>query len=230
MNDKKVCFIYCVNNQIRLNRSLETVKLLKIPKGFETEYIFITGASSMTAGYNEAMKKSDAKYKIYLHQDVLIINRNFIFDIISLFEKYPLLGMLGVLGVKELPKDGVWWNGDQWFGNLYESSPGTMRLLSCLKIEGDFESVEVIDGLIMMTQVDLPWRSDLFDSWHFYDTSQSLEFIKAGYEVGIAKQEQPWVIHDCGLINYTGYEYYRNIFVQNYGDRFKLLHSYKKEV
>jgi hypothetical protein len=219
MNEKKICFIYCVNNQTRLNRSLETVKLLKIPKGFETEYIFINGASSMAAGYNNAMGKSDAKYKVYLHQDVLIINRDFVYDTISLFEKNPNLGMLGVLGVKELPKDGVWWNGEKWYGNIYESSPGTMRLLSCSKIEGDYESVGAIDGLMMITQVDLPWRSDLFDSWHFYDTSQSLEFIAAGYQVGIANQEQPWVIHDCGIINYTNYEHYRRVFLQNYGDR-----------
>ena len=36
----------------------------------------------MTSGYNNAMKKTDAKYKVYLHQDVFILNHNFLMDIL----------------------------------------------------------------------------------------------------------------------------------------------------
>lgn len=31
------------------------------------------------------MKSSDAKYKIYLHQDVFILNKNFLFDLLYYF-------------------------------------------------------------------------------------------------------------------------------------------------
>ena len=89
MNDKKFCFIYCVNDQLQLQRSLESLKLLKVPAGYQIEHIFIDRASSMTSGYNNAMKKKDAKYKVYLHQDVYILNNNFLIDILSLFGKFP---------------------------------------------------------------------------------------------------------------------------------------------
>ena len=30
-----------------------------------------------------------------------------------------------------------------------------------------------------------------------------MEFKKAGYEVGIPKQDEPWVMHDCGIVECT---------------------------
>ena len=41
--------------------------------------------------------------------------------------------------------------------------------------------VKGIGGLIMITQYDIPWRDDIFDGWHFYDASQSIEFIRKGF-------------------------------------------------
>ena len=34
--------------------------------------------------------------------------------------------------------------------------------------DGGWE-VEGVDGLLMATQYDIPWREDLFDGWDFYD-------------------------------------------------------------
>ena len=217
MNDKKICFIYCVNDQLQLQRSLETLKLLRVPAGYQIEHIFIDEASSMTSGYNNAMKMTDAKYKVYLHQDVFILNHNFLMDILSLFGKFPIVGMLGVVGTKNLPENGVWWEGKEKYGKVLESSPGKMRLLSFSEVSRDYESVKAIDGLMIITQYDIPWREDLFQSWHFYDISQCMEFKKAGYEVGIPKQDEPWVMHDCGVVNVSGYEDERNIFLRHYG-------------
>jgi hypothetical protein len=220
VNDKKICFIYCVNDQHQLQISLDTVNLLKVPSGYELEHVYIDGASSMTSGYNDAMKKTDAKYKVYLHQDVFILNQNFLIDILSLFRKYPVLGMLGVVGTKNLPENGIWWEGKERYGKVYESSSGQMRLLSFGEVIKDYESVTAIDGLMVVTQYDVPWRDDLFKSWHFYDISECIEFIKAGYEVGIPKQEVPWVMHDCGIVNVNTYENERKIFLHNYGKDF----------
>ena len=58
MNDKKICFIYCVNDQLQLQRSLDSLKLLQVPEEYQIEHIFIDRASSMTSGYNNAMKKT----------------------------------------------------------------------------------------------------------------------------------------------------------------------------
>lgn len=64
----------------------------------------------MTSGYNQAMKQSDAKYKVYLHQDVFVIYRNFIHDIVRLFEN-PQIGMIGMVGNLEVEQTAVMWHG-----------------------------------------------------------------------------------------------------------------------
>ena len=66
----------------------------------------------MTSGYNEAMNASDAKYKVYLHQDVLIRNRKLLYDILDIFSEKNI-GMIGTVGTAELSNDGVMWNGSR---------------------------------------------------------------------------------------------------------------------
>lgn len=55
--------------------------------------------------------------------------------------------------------------------------------------DGLFMPAAAIDGLLMAAQYDVEWREDLFRGFHFYDTSQSLEFQKHGYQVGVACQK-----------------------------------------
>ncbi|MGI0534849.1 glycosyltransferase family protein [Bacillus pfraonensis] len=217
MNNKKVCFISCVNNYDEYNTALRYIQSLKIPNGYEIETIAIENAVSLTSGYNEAMKKSDAKYKVYIHQDTYILNKDFLYDIITLFEKKPKLGAAGVLGAKGIPGISGVWPRRLTYGGLYHApTKGAMELIWFYNVKNEYERVLAVDGFIMFTQYDLLWREDVFQGWHFYDISQSLEFVKAGYEVGVVKQTRPWCLHDSGIISLEGYEENRNIFLQYY--------------
>lgn len=216
MDNKKICFITAVNNERAYEECLFYIKNLDIPEGYDIEAIAIRNSYSMTNTYNKAMKDSDAKYKIYIHQDTLIINKNFIHDMLELF-KNNKIGMIGVCGTKKIPTNGVWWESNNKLGKVYDSHTGEMKLLEFNKINEMYENVQAIDGLIIATQYDIEWREDLFDGWHFYDTSQCVEFNKAGYEVVVANQIKPWCIHDSGVANTAnGYDKYREIFLGEY--------------
>jgi hypothetical protein len=79
-----------------------------------------------------------------------------------------------------------------------------------------YEWVSVIDGLLMATQYDIPWREDIIDGFHFYDKSQSLEFYKRGYEVVVPRMENTWVLH-LGSQSFTSdYFRLRNKFFKEY--------------
>ncbi|SHI38730.1 glycosyltransferase [Lutispora thermophila] len=217
MNNNKICFISCVNNQQLYREALYYINQLEIPEGYEVECISVENAESMARGYYEAMKASDAKYKVYLHQDVYIINRSFIKDILNIFKSNEKIGMLGVVGAKVIPTNGVWWESKNKYGKVYDNHAGKVSLLSFEEVKNAYETVQAIDGLTMITQYDIPWRQDIFDGWHFYDLSQSIEFIKAGYDVAIPNQVSPWVIHDCGIVNVKNrYEDYRKLFLEEY--------------
>ena len=97
MNQRKVAFITCVNNEDWYSECLLYLKHLNIPVGMTVEFIPIRSAASMTSGYNKAMNSSDAKYKIYLHQDTLIVNKNIVADLLKLFTD-ETIGAVGMIG------------------------------------------------------------------------------------------------------------------------------------
>jgi len=217
MNASKICFITCVNSDDIYLKCLSNISNLDIPAGYEIETLSIKDAASMANGYNRAICHNDAKYKVYLHQDVFIINKSFIQDFLTIFSDEKV-GMIGVVGSAQIPRNGVWWESSDNFGKVYESHIGIMRLLSFKNVEAKFKEVQCIDGLIMITQYDVPWREDIFTGWHFYDLSQSLEFIRAGYKVIVPRQNKPWCIHDCGLTLVSNdFHSYRQLFLNEYG-------------
>ena len=87
MNDKKICFIMCVNDKLYEEECIRYIQKLNVPEGYEVEQLSIWDAPSMAAGYNEGMRQSDAKYKVYLHQDVFVVYQNFIYEFLKIFSQ-----------------------------------------------------------------------------------------------------------------------------------------------
>lgn len=214
MNNKKICFIMCVNNESYVKEQMRYLNALYVPEGYEIDVLTIWEAKSMTAGYNEGMRSTDAKYKVYLHQDVFIVNKNFLQDILNIFTDSGI-GMIGMVGVPVLPENGIMWNDERvgmlYFNMNYQSGASVIG-----EIDGECAEVDAIDGLLMATQYDIPWREDLFQNWDFYDISQSQEFIRAGYKVVVPNQGEPWCIHDDGFMNLKNYFFNRKKFIAEY--------------
>jgi len=218
-NENKVCFITCVNNEVYYEEAKLYLHRLKIPLGIEVEFLPIRGAVSMTQGYNEAMKKTDAKYKVYLHQDILVINRNIIEIILNVFAGDSSIGMIGIAGAEQIPTSAVWWRAKKKYGAVYHVFTWeSFRKIIYGSMEDLFCSVQAIDGIFMATQYDIPWREDLFKGWHFYDISQSMEFLRQHYAIVVPKQDEPWCIHMCGSKDLDReYKIYQERFLQEYG-------------
>jgi hypothetical protein len=187
---------------------------LTVPDGYEIEQCSVWEASSMASGYNEAMRSSDAKYKVYLHQDVFVTNRDFIKELLQIFSD-ETVGMFGMVGSPILPENGIMWAGER-VGTIYTSNIIQGGPSDLTTHKRPWQEVEAIDGLLMATQVDLPWREDLFTGWDFYDISQSFEFRKKGYKVVVPYMQEPWCIHDDGVINLEHYFSWQKVFLEHY--------------
>lgn len=223
MDNWQFCFIICYNSDMFLEECLLYINQLTIPVGYSIDIITIAEADSMTEAYQAGMEASPARYKIYLHQDVFILNKNFLVDTLEIFTDNPLIGMLGMVGTKKLPPSAVMWESKNRIGALRSCTLNTIDDFFDIpmpKGRNYVEEVMVVDGLLMMTQYDIPWRQDLLLGWDFYDVSQSLEFRRAGYQVAVPYQKSPWVLHDCGFLNLSGYYKARDIFVEEYNGEF----------
>lgn len=220
---EKIAFICCVNKEDMFRECELYINNLLVPDGYEVEIIPIRGAVSMTSGNNEGMRQSDAKYKIYLHQDILCLNPYLLYNILKVFEMDSGIGMLGVAGTPEVPATGIWWDAECQYLNLYQDN---MASFGCDEIvtdpkqynHGEYQDVMMLDGVFLATRNDISWRQDIFEGWHFYDVSQCMEFKRAGMKVVLARCEYPWVMHygDYVTVLDDTYEYYRKIFLNEY--------------
>ena len=103
---------------------------------------------------------------------------------------------------------------------LHACEPESVVDSEMMEPEGAYIDVEAADGLLLATQYDIQWRDDLFGGWHFYDTSQCLEFARRGYQVVVPNQEQDfWCIH-CPREKPLAPEYkeWQKNFLKEYGD------------
>lgn len=211
---QEICFIICTNNPVYAEECVYYIHHLIVPEGYHIDVLTVEDARSMTSGYNEAMRCSRAKYKVYLHHDTFIVYPHFLQELLRIFQSDEKIGMIGVIGTPQIPENGIMWDGKR-YGMIYEQHIYETVMLSnpCSQ---PLEEVEAIDGLLMAAQYDIPWREDLFDQWDFYDCSQSMEFIRHGYKVVVPKTEMPWCVHDCGFLNLENYDEERQKFVAEY--------------
>ncbi len=220
MNEKKFCFIICTNNELMLNECIHYLNHLVIPKDYEIDLITIEDADSITSGYNTALQASDAKYKIYMHQDVFILNKNILQNLLDIFLSDSQIGMIGMIGYENISPDGIMWHGKRR-GDIYRSKPTVSypplsEYHYSVKKEG-YSFATQVDGLLIATAYDLPWDTTHLNGWDFYDAFQSVNYLLHGYKIAIPNQLHPWCLHDDGVaLNLLHYNQYRKLFIQKY--------------
>ncbi len=227
MNINKFCFIMCVNDEERALEAIHYIERLHVPEGYEIDVLTVQEAPSLTAGYNEAMKATDAKYKIYMHQDILLVEQDILFRLLEIFADESI-GMVGVVGVANPPENGMVWYGGN-IGKLYFRNMVSTSIQEFDEPAKPYSKVATIDGIFMATQYDIPWREDIFTGWDFYDASQSIEFYRKGYQVVVPYQEKPWLLHDEGAMNLKNYYTYRKVFVREYREELQQLRKFAEE-
>ncbi|MCX5813458.1 MAG: glycosyltransferase [Proteobacteria bacterium] len=225
MNDNKIAFITWVKDEQVYQACLKHLDELRVPEGLEIERIVLQNVSNLAASYNLAVKTTEAKYKVYLHQETMIIHKNFLLDLIKLFKDQPCLGMIGVLGSKTIPTNGVWWDSNYKCGKVYENQKDPHELKIFAKITGEYEKVRALDGMLLATQRDVPWREDLFDSQLYAELAQVLEMERAGYTVAVPQLAEPWCCYNEKLfVLKSEDEAGRNQFLDEYSkDLFPLV-------
>lgn len=215
MNEKKIAFIICVNDMLAYAECKYYLDHLRIPEGYETDVVTIAEAPSMAAGYNAGMLGTDARYKVYMHQDVLIVNPDFIGDLLEVFRMDESIALIGMIGARRLSGDvkmAMTWDTGKI---LHNCSPSRLEYEMGNRA---YQEVEAVDGLLMATQFDVPWREDIFDGWDFYDISQCMEFLRRGRRVVVPCQKEPWVWHDNLYSKMGGYYDYAGRFAKEYAD------------
>lgn len=223
LDEKKICFILSTDDQGLAEEAARYVRRLTVPEGYAVELLADSVADSVAAAYNDAMEKTDAKYKVYLRPGVFLIYTGFLERMLNIFTRHKKAGMLGLVGNRSLAEDGCPFSDGGWrrAGGYYEEAEDGRKCRFFSRVTDRYEKMTVLDGLVLMTQYDLPWREDLFLGQDFYDCAQSLEFQRAGFEVGLPQMEEPWCLYDGEALESAEYERWRSVFEQEYGSLYR---------
>lgn len=222
MDDRKIAFIICRTDKRYYEECVKYLEDLTVPEGYCTDVLSVVDVASTAEGYNEAMQASDAKYKVYLREDVFLLNKYFIADVLDILENNRQIGMLGVRGTDKLPENAdcnAAWN----VGNIREYDGRCLKdTFELRQPAAKYESVAAVDGVLMVTQYDIPWRGDLTEGWNLYGVSQSIEMRRQGYEVVVPRQEQPWCYCDNSILNSRDYDICREGLMRIYPEIFSV--------
>ena len=147
----KIAVITCVNNEEEYAQALSYIDRLHVPDGYELDVIAVREAPSMAAGYQMAMEHTDARYKIYMHQDTFI--REFLRDMLSVFRSDDRIGAIGMVGCDDVPINAqavAAWNVGCVYHNCIPA-----RVQYTQRADRQPVDVEAVDGLLLATQHDV---------------------------------------------------------------------------
>lgn len=203
-----MAFLCAVTDDVRVEALRRSIDGLERPDGFELGFFEARGEASIGAAYNRLQRDAAGwRYKAYVHQDVEILNRRLVHDVLRIFRRRRV-AMIGAAGCRWLPDSLVWWDGSGVFGHVLERHPGgDARPLRLEEPAGEVEAVEAADGLCLITQYDLDW-DEAIPGFHFYDVAQSTRYLLAGYEVVVPRQPEPWFLHDAAPPSSVDWEAY----------------------
>ena len=210
MNDKKIAVIaQCGEDGASAIRPY--LDALDVPHGYEVELIEIYAEENTASVYQEAMRQSDAKYKVYLAPGSILIRLSFFADMLRLFEKDPSIGVIGLIGTPQLSTTGELAMSPHIMGNVLYTDDTAFH---GEPIEGEIVDVMAVSGYLIATQYDVPWRSDLFHEDSFWAEAQCIEFRRRGYRTVVPQQKEAWLIVEPREICCS--EASRNAFLDTY--------------
>jgi glycosyl transferase family 2 len=193
-----VAFLCCVDDEGKFGRLERSIRALQPCEGIDVGVFAARHEPSLARAYNRLLREAgDWRYKVYVHQDVVLLNPRLVEDLVRLF-RHRTIGLAGVAGCRFLPPSYVWWDGSGLYGRALEDRGDGPRLLDFGDPPDEYAVAECVDGLFLATQYDLPW-DERIPGFHFYDVAQSTRFLLRGYKVVVVRQGDAWVRHDMGV-------------------------------
>jgi hypothetical protein len=192
---KRFAFLTCVRDEALYTRLRASIDGLVRPDGVEVALFTEREERNLAAAYNRLQAAAaESRYKAYVHDDVVILNRSLLVDVLRIFRRRRI-ALVGAAGCRYLPESCIWWNGSGVLGRVVHVVAGRQEPFDLEEPAGEYERVEAVDGLCLITQHDLPWDEEV-PGFHFYDVAQSTRIREAGYDVVVPRQDEAWFAHD----------------------------------
>ena len=192
LDEKKIAVIVYVQDEADYKICAESLRELSCPEGYGIEMIPVAKVENRGKAYQVGMERSDAKYKVYIDSSAWIVNENLLAEMIDIFSRHPEIGILGLSGTEIIPPNAPFWVSPKRLGKWSDKN-GIEHEFG--EFNETFREVQALDMYFLMTQYDVPWRTDLFNDDLYLCAAQSIEFKRQGYKACVVHQEGTWLAY-----------------------------------
>lgn len=190
----EILFIIVGNDDWIISENIKFIDNMTIPKHMKVEYRVVSNLDNIPQTVQNAMRESMAKYKIYLDQNVFLLDKEFLTKAIAIFQNNPDIGLLGARGYYKTEENEKM----ELRGNYIFHYNDTRNICLSNVCEGGVNTivdVMALDKHFMMTSVDSDWNGNN-SNFHII---KSVEMRHAGYRTVVFIDEKPFVLFDNGI-------------------------------
>ena len=156
LDGRKIAVLVRKADQARYDFCMVSLQNAEWPKGYAVEYFMIDAARPYAAQVNKVLAETDAKYKIYINDDVCLVRKQAIKEMLAIFEDEGI-AMLGIFGSQSLPVSGNLFDSSYKCGAVYLPTEGDISEMRFGDVTGDVMDVCCLLPAFFATQRDIPW-------------------------------------------------------------------------
>ena len=187
--EKKIAVLLHKSRERRYEICMESLRNMNWPDGYEAELFVITQDRPYAVQVNEIMTAADAKYKIYINDDLCLVHPQMIEEMLNLFQD-DSIGMIGILGSTSLPVSGSVMDSPYKSGAVYIPSE---KDLAELRFHETSEAADVRFLLpsLFATQRDVPW-DEAYEKQYYAVLAYCRGMEESGVRIVVPHQQEIW--------------------------------------
>lgn len=183
------------------SKNINSIQKENIGKSIGVEYEIILIDNSQNKynifeAYNEGVKRAKYPYLCFCHEDICFRNKNWGVSLLNEF-KDKNIGLIGVIGIKILPKYAFgWWAAgyDYYLGNVIANSNKSRMNPNCenhVLEDNKLEDAVACDGLFFAIPKDLFslvfFDEKTYTGFHCYDLDICMQILSIGKKIKITR-------------------------------------------
>ena len=195
-DSNKILFVVHKQNEDHYAACIKSIQELKIPAGKTVEILSWTGNStavSCSQLYHAIIRKTNAKYKIYIPDTTSFVYEKALPDMLEIFAADDKIAALGVCGAKSLPNAGLWQQADDKLGAVYALQEDGSVWEQRYNMPADsYEYAQYINEVMLAVQYDVECKEAAGND--SYAMEYSREVIRQGYKIVVPRQIITWCL------------------------------------
>lgn len=221
MNQNKISIILQNSRNEDVDETVRFLSMQQLTDNIDLE-LFTIDSPNMK-DLQELIGQTDAYYKVFVQNGILLTNPYVLYNFINIFQSEEKIGMIGLSGNTAIPYDGIFWSHRN-LGTLYKMRDSSQ----CCHYEVFHYTSEKLDYASFCGNEcyalcgEIPLRTDLDLCEELIPVSFGFELQKKGKIIAIPRQEKGWCINMGNDLDINRYLESRDVLYQEYTPWFQM--------